>query len=129
MTSNIPASDVKKACHKMLSKDLFIIFTKPKKPLNEILAYLEEHLSYQIALEEEGILFAAGPFWSEDSLSWNGEGMIIIRASDFDHAVEVASNDPMHKSEARSFEVRPWMLCEGSMTIELNHSKKTYKIK
>ncbi|OUU80082.1 MAG: hypothetical protein CBC38_01415 [Gammaproteobacteria bacterium TMED78] len=129
MSSNISAQQVREACQEMISKDFFVIFTRPVKKIKEILELLEEHLKYQIDLEKKGILFAAGPFWSEDNSSWSGEGMIIIKANNYDDAFKIASSDPMHKSGSRSFKVKPWMLCEGSMTIELNHSSRTYKIK
>ena len=31
-------------------------------------------------------MFGAGPFWEDNEIDWNGEGMVIIRANSIDHA-------------------------------------------
>ena len=55
--------------------------------------------------------------------------MVIIRANSIDHAKEIASTDPMHKSGARNFTVRPWLLNEGSIQVSLNYSTGKFKLK
>jgi uncharacterized protein YciI len=89
---------------------------------------LEAHLKFQISLEERGVMFGAGPFFSDDEQQWRGEGMVIIRAKDLEEAKAIAAEDPMHSSGARVYEVRPWLLCEGSVTIKLSHSKRSYEV-
>jgi hypothetical protein len=32
-----------------------------------------------VRLEKEGIMFAAGPNWTDDEKSWEGDGMLVIR--------------------------------------------------
>ncbi|MFQ5911558.1 MAG: YciI family protein [Nitrospinota bacterium] len=48
--------------------------------------------------------------------------MVIIRAGSLAEAKEIAASDPMHKSGARSFTVRPWLMNEGAVTIKLSFS-------
>ena len=55
--------------------------------------------------------------------------MVIIRANSVNHAKEIASSDPMHKSGARSFTVRPWLLNEGNIEISLDYSTGKFKVK
>ena len=55
--------------------------------------------------------------------------MVIIRANSIDHAKEIASNNPMHKSGARSFTIRPWLLNEGNIEISLDYSTGKFKLK
>ena len=74
-------------------------------------------------------MFGAGPFWEDNEIDWNGEGMVIIRANSIDHAKEIASNNPMHKSGARSFTIRPWLLNEGNIEISLDYSTGKFKLK
>jgi uncharacterized protein YciI len=83
---------------------------------------VEEHLKFQVSLEERGIMFGAGPFWTDDEKEWLGEGMVIIRADNIDEARKIAESDPMHACGARSFEVRPWLLNEGTVTIKIRYS-------
>ena len=124
----VMAQDVRNACEGMLRKQLYVVFTRPAGGLGPVMEILEEHLKFQISLEERGITFGAGPFWTDDEQEWRGEGMVIIRAKDLDEAKAIAAEDPMHTSGARVFEVRPWLMCEGSVTIKLSHSTRSYEI-
>ena len=73
-------------------------------------------------LERKGIMFGAGPFWADNEVDWNGEGMVVIRAGSLAEAREIAAQDPMHSSGARSFKVRPWLLNEGTLTVKIDYS-------
>ena len=98
----ITKQDVLNASSEMLNKDLYVVFTKPTNGMIPVIENLEDHLKFQVSLEKQGIMFGAGPFWEDNEIDWNGEGMIIIRANSIDHAKEIANSDPMHKSGARS---------------------------
>ena len=66
----------------MLQKQLYVYFTTPTDGLGPVMENVEEHLKFQIELEERGVMFGAGPFWADDEHTWNGEGMVIVRASE-----------------------------------------------
>ena len=51
-----------------------------------------------------------------------GMGLIIYRAESLNAARALAEGDPMHKSGARSFVLRRWMINEGSITLSANLS-------
>ena len=121
--------DVLNASSEMLNKDLYVVFTKPTNGMIPVMENLEEHLKFQVSLEKQGIMFGAGPFWEDNEIDWNGEGMVIIRANSITHAEEIASSDPMHKSGARSFTVRPWLLNEGNIEVSLDYSTGKFKLK
>lgn len=124
----ISVDEVLKASSQMLQKQLYVIFTSPTGPIDAVLENLEEHLAFQVTLEKEGILYAAGPMWTDDEKNWAGDGLVIIRAASRADAIAIAEKDPMHKSGARSFTVRPWMINEGTVTIKLNKSSQTFAI-
>lgn len=119
---NITKDDILKASAGMLQKQLYVVFTTPTNGLGPVMENIEEHLKFQVDLEQRGIMLGAGPFWADDEHTWNGEGMVIIRADSRDHARQIADTDPMHSSGARSFTVRPWLLNEGRITVEVNFS-------
>ena len=119
---NITKDDILKASAGMLQKQLYVVFTSPTDGMGPVMENIEEHLKFQVDLEQRGIMLGAGPFWADDEHTWNGEGMVIIRADSLDHAREIAATDPMHSSGARSFKVRPWLLNEGRVTVEVNFS-------
>ena len=103
----VTKQDVLNASSEMLNKDLYVVFTKPENGMKEVMENLEEHLKFQVSLEKNGVMFGAGPFWEDNEIDWNGEGMVIIRANSLDHAKQIAASDPMHQSGARNFTVRP----------------------
>ena len=118
----VTKDDILKASAGMLQKQLYVVFTTPTNGLGPVMENIEEHLNFQVDLEQRGIMLGAGPFWADDEHTWNGEGMVIIRADSLDHARQIAETDPMHSSGARSFTVRPWLLNEGRITVEVNFS-------
>lgn len=125
---SIDVNDVMKASAAMLQKQLYAIFTTPADGIGPVLEGLEEHLAFQVSLERDGILFAAGPMWSDDEQTWDGDGMVIVRAGSRQEAIAIAERDPMHVSGARTFTVRPWMINEGTMTVKLDLSSQTFSI-
>ncbi|MGD1876818.1 MAG: YciI family protein [Kiloniellaceae bacterium] len=125
---SVPAAAVLDASKEMLQKQLYAIFTTPTKGLEAVFAHLEEHLEYQVKIEREGIMYAAGPLWSDDEQHWEGEGLVVVRAASRQEAVRIAERDPMHKSGARSFKVRPWLVNEGSLTLKLDYSTQKFTL-
>ena len=111
----------------MLQKDLYVIFTRPIAPREEIMKLLPKHLERQVELEKHGILFAAGPMEPEDD-SKPRTGMIIVRADSFEHANEIAMADPFHAAGLREFEVWNWSMNEGSFTVTINYSDKSANV-
>ena len=125
---SVTKADILQACKDMLRKELYVVFTTPTNGLGPVMQHLDEHLQFQIGLEKKGIMFGAGPFFADNESDWNGEGMVIIRAESLQQAQEIAAQDPMHQSGARSFKVRPWLLNEGTITIQLNYSDRSQKV-
>ncbi len=124
----IPVEGIMQASRAMLQKQLYAIFTVPAGGIEPILANMEEHLAFQVSLEAEGVLFAAGPMWTDDEQTWEGDGLVVVRAGSRAEAIAIAERDPMHRSGARRFTVRPWMINEGTVTIRLDHSSQTFKL-
>jgi uncharacterized protein YciI len=124
----VPVDEVMKASSAMLQKQLYAIFTSPVGGIEPILAGMADHLAFQVSLEKEGILYAAGPMWSDDEKHWAGEGLVVVRAGSRSEAMAIAERDPMHAKGARRFTVRPWMINEGTVTIRLDSSSQTFAI-
>ncbi len=93
----IKVEDILEASKGMLQKQLYVVFTSPTKGLGPVMENIGPHLKYQVELEEKGIMFGAGPFWSDDEQTWEGEGMVIVRAASLAEAREIAARDPMHQ--------------------------------
>jgi len=124
----VPAVAVLEASKSMLQKQLYAIFTTPTDGLGAVFANLDDHLKFQVQLEKDGIMYAAGPMWTDDEPSWEGEGLVVVRAASRQEAIAIAERDPMHVAGARSFKVRPWLINEGSVTVRLDYSSQTFSI-
>jgi uncharacterized protein YciI len=111
-----------------LAQPLFAIFTTPLDGYGPVAATSEAHLVYQLALEAQGTLFAAGPLCADDGVHFDGDGMIIVRASSMDEAREIADRDPMHKSGARTYRIRPWVVNEGTLSLTVHLSNQSVQI-
>ncbi|WP_421982855.1 hypothetical protein [Roseibium sp.] len=70
---HITKDDILKASAGMLQKQLFVVFTSPTNGMGPVMENIEEHLKFQVDLEQRGIMLGAGPFWADDEHTWNGE--------------------------------------------------------
>lgn len=130
-TSSVPANDIIQECQTRgyLAKQLYIVSTRPANGIGPVMENLAVHLSFQEELERDGIMFAAGPNWTDDMQEWEGDGTVVYRAESLDEAKAIAARDPMHMSGARTFTVRPWFVNEGTITIELGFATGRFKLK
>jgi len=112
----------------LLAKKLYVYFTTPTNGLGPVRENVAAHLAYQHEIEQKGIMVAAGPFADDAEENMTGEGMIIIRANSMEEARAIADADPMHKSGARSYRLRPWCMNEGKITLEITFSDGGRKV-
>jgi uncharacterized protein YciI len=105
--------------HELLAKQLYVVFSEPTNGLGPIMEVVDEHVRYQTKLELDGVMWAAGPMATPDEQEWLGDGLFMYRASSVEEATRYAEADPMHKSGARTFRIRPWLLNEGSLTVRV----------
>lgn len=123
----VTREQVLEASRGMLQKQFYMVHSFPADGLEPVMRNLPEHLAHQCELERTGIMLAAGPHWTDDEASWEGEGTFVIRADSLTHAREIAAADPMHKSGARRFRVRPWLINEGGFKVRLSFSDGKYQ--
>jgi uncharacterized protein YciI len=105
--------------HDLLAMQLFLVQSTPTDGLGPVMDNLGPHVAYQVQLEKDGIMFAAGPLADDDAREWKGEGMFIYRAGSRAEAVTLAEQDPMHISGARRFTVRSWLMNEGAFSVRV----------
>ena len=98
---------------------LYLVLSEATNGPAAVLANREPHLAYQMRLESEGVLFAAGPLANEDGQTWDGSGAFVYRAPSLERAQEIADADPMHVARARRFRIMPWLINEGSVSVRL----------
>lgn len=108
-----------------LAFELYVALSTPAKAPEDVKASLPDHLAYQEDLERAGQLAFAGPMSDETGEHMQGMGLIIYRAESLEAARKLAEADPMHKSGARSFVLRRWMINEGSLNLSVGLSTGT----
>ncbi|MCG8440169.1 MAG: YciI family protein [Caulobacterales bacterium] len=112
-----------------LNMELYVYETKLAGPVDELMANLQEHLDYQVRLEESGVLFGAGPLAEEGAPpSPPTLGMIIVRAGSFEEARAIADADPMHANGVRTYTLRKWTMNEGSFDLSVTFSGQRAEI-
>lgn len=105
-----------------LALELYVAHSTPARAPEDVKASLPDHLAYQAQLEHSGHLAFAGPMSDETGEHMQGVGLIIYRAESLEAARKLAEDDPMHKSGARSFVLRRWMINEGSLNLSVGLS-------
>ena len=110
-----------------LAMELFVVRTKPAGDMELVKATLPDHLTYQKQLEEAGSLVLAGPVSDLSGENMQAEGMIIYRATDLDAARALTDADPMHANGAREYEIRKWLINEGSLNFGISLSNQSVR--
>lgn len=108
-----------------LAHELYVVFSEPAAPPEQMKQQLPGHLAYQAEQEREGSLVMAGPMSDPSGELMEGVGMIIYRAETLEAARKLAENDPMHSSGTRTFSIRRWLVNEGSITLNVKLSAQT----
>ncbi len=113
---------IEKSRQTSLGKLLYVITSTVIQDLETVNRFLPVHLEYLHSLEIKGVLFGAGPLFSEDGEFFAGNGMIIVRAESVAAAKAIADQDPLHHNQVRQYRIQPWLLNEGSINISLSYS-------
>jgi uncharacterized protein YciI len=108
-----------------LAMELFVVRSKPAGDMGLVKATLPDHLAYQKKMEDAGALVMAGPVSDETGEMMEAEGMIIYRAADLVAARALADGDPMHKVGARTYDIRKWLVNEGSLSFTVSLSSQS----
>ncbi|PRY26110.1 hypothetical protein CLV78_101203 [Aliiruegeria haliotis] len=112
-----------------LALELYMVRSMPVKGPEALAEMLPEHLAYQSEQEAAGRLAFAGPLSDPSGEQIRGEGLIIYRAASLDAARALADADPMHSSGTRTYEIRRWLVNEGSLQLELGLSGQRVALK
>jgi len=111
-----------------LALELYVVQSTPAKSPEELRSVLPDHLAYQREREAAGDLMFAGPLSDETGSQMEGMGMLVYRAASLDDARALADADPMHRTGARTFTIRKWMINEGNLMLNIGLSAQSIKL-
>jgi uncharacterized protein YciI len=120
------AQDTPEGKFQVLGKTLWVVITRAAEGAEPDPAAMEAHMAHQMRLEQEGIMFGAGPLYDADGNIQGG--MIIIRADSAEDARRIADSDPMHARGLRVYTLQRWMLNEGHISITLDYARGTFTL-
>ncbi|NRA99433.1 MAG: hypothetical protein HRU32_06355 [Rhodobacteraceae bacterium] len=105
-----------------LAYEVFLVVSRPLVGPEEFSKALPDHLAYLAEHEKSGHLMMAGPLSDEAGEGMSGIGQQIWRAANWEEAKALADGDPMHKLGLKEYEMRRWLINEGSLQITLGFS-------
>ncbi len=111
---------------KMLRKRLFVAIRIPAD-FAKGSQLLASHLQWTIEAEKRGELFMSGPFLGAGAPGEHG-GMTVLRAASAEEARAIMQSDPFILNGAYTFELREWMVMEGSISLNINFSDQSVKV-
>lgn len=124
----IPAQAVIADVGESLGLQLYVVHSRATD-LHAVKQNLPDHRAYLRELEDSDKLFAAGPLWTADGNLFEGDGLLVYRAADTEEAKQIADADPLHSSGARTYEIMPWLLNDGSLNIRVLLSRQMREVK
>lgn len=111
-----------------LALELYVVTSTPAGSAEAVKDNLQSHLAYQQEQEALGKLAFAGPLSDLSGEQMEGMGMIVYRAESLAAASNIADEDPMHKSGARSYSIRRWLVNEGSLQLSISLSSQSVSL-
>ncbi|MGP4110788.1 YciI family protein [Streptomyces sp. 4N509B] len=114
--------EARKVYSRMALLPFFAVFMRPTAlfdwSTDEGELLMREHLRWQLALEDEGRLLAAGPLNygeppTEDDPIVNAGSMFILAARSREEAEDIVAQDPFVLRGWRTHAIRTWLLNEG----------------
>ena len=92
-----------------------IAILRYRRPLEEILAVVDEHRAYLRALQEAGIVIASGPFDPRTG------GALLLRVADEEAQASldrVRDGDPFTRTGMAQYELLPWAPTIGREALD-----------
>jgi uncharacterized protein len=112
---------------KMLRRKFYAVLSKASETPQKLKALLPAHLEYMIELEKRGVLFASGPL-SDGEGPQSGAGLTILRAANAQEARKLAEGDPFVSNGLRTFELKEWIVNEGTFGLRVNFSDQSVEV-
>ena len=105
-----------------LAFEVFVVTSRPVVSPEDFMPHLADHLAYIGEQERAGRIMLAGPLSDEAGEAMSGIGFQVWRAANWDEAKALAEADPMHVAGVKAFEMRRWLINEGSIRVTIGLS-------
>jgi uncharacterized protein YciI len=111
----------------LLGRDYWLVLSTPLASTTgaDIERHVEEHLSWLLKLEADGVVFLSGPLVTGPQVG-PGSGITVLRAANTAEAEAIAATDPFVVAGLRTFAVYGWRINEGAIGVRLSLGTGTY---
>jgi uncharacterized protein len=110
----------------MIKRPLWVVLNARKASSSDMEPYATEHLHYMNKLEEQGLLWASGPFIEPGVVV--GDGLTIFNVAEEADVHRLMAEEPLVKRGLRGYSVRKWELREGKISIDLFLSQSRFSL-
>jgi uncharacterized protein len=124
LMSETPRTEAAALIAPMIRKSLWVVVSKAVVPSAQMEPHAPEHLRYMNGLEEQGRLWASGPFVQPGVLV--GDGLTIFNVPDEADARSLMDAEPLTKRGMRTYTIHRWELREGQIPIRLLCSRSAF---
>jgi len=104
---------------------LFVMLRRTRDPAL-LRANVGAHLRWMIAAEKAGHIMLSGPV-APDATASPLDGLTIIRAASLEAAHALAAEDPFIQLGAVDYDMREWIVNEGSIALTVTLSDSTVR--
>jgi uncharacterized protein len=101
----------------MIKKTLWVVLSTAQVPSGDMEPHAADHLRYMNGLEEQGVLWASGPFVAPGVLV--GDGLTLFNVEREADVQRLMDAEPLTKLGMRTYTVRRWELREGKIGVDL----------
>ncbi len=112
----------------MLNLKLFVMVRRTVRPKDLVPSLLVAHLQWMVAKEEQGKIFASGPFEVAGAERGAAGGLSILRAADEQEARGIADDDPLVRSGVVAYDMHAWLLMEGDLQLRVRLSQRSAQL-
>jgi uncharacterized protein YciI len=112
----------------LLGRDYWLVLSTPAVTTTggDIARHVDEHLTWLLKLEADGVVFLSGPLISGPGTG-PGSGVTVLRADTVEDARAIAQSDPFVVAGLRTAEVYRWRVNEGAVRVQISLGRGTYR--
>jgi uncharacterized protein len=110
----------------MIKKSLWVVLSTATVSSTQMEPHAPEHLKYMNGLEEQGVLWASGPFVVPGVTV--GDGLTIFNVPTEAEVRRLMDAEPLTHLGMRRYQIHKWELREGKISIALLGSQSRFTL-
>lgn len=105
----------------------WVVSSRILKDKSALMPYLEDHFKFILDLESRGMVFAGGPFLTDDGEN-TGSGMFILKAASREEVTAILEQDPFYVHRLRDYTIQRWQVNVGAISVSVCISQASVQL-